>query len=52
MQYERTYWNGIERGVWSWWDENGYKIRQEIWQDGRRIEAADCIQAPTACSPR
>ena len=51
MQYERTYWNGIERGVWSWWDEHGHKTRQEIWQDGRRIEEADCVQNPTACSP-
>ena len=50
MQYERAYLNGVERGVWTWWDEHGNKTRQEIWQDGYRVEAVDCSQNPQGCA--
>ena len=50
LQYERAYWNGIERGVWTWWDEHGNKTRQEIWQEGYRVEEIDCSQNPQGCA--
>ena len=47
---EGSYRNTRKHGLWSWYDKDGRKTKQNLWESGDLMESTDCVEDPDACN--